>query len=212
MSDLRTTAYALLGLVQIPEPTPELEACLALLDAAWQDCATSEWPWFEDMLSYDNARLPQALLAGGARVGDAAMVSRGLIALDWYLGQVGLGLSADAAAGRLKLVGNRWRRRAGTSPGRLSEGDEQPIDAAAAVEACARAWRLTGDLRYADRARRSFAWFLGDNRLGLPLYDAGSGGCRDGLQAVDANPNQGAESTLAYHQARLGLIRAGLAD
>jgi hypothetical protein len=43
------------------------------------------------------------------------------------------------------------------------------------------------------------------------LYDAGSGGCRDGLRAADANPNQGAESTLA-HQARLGLIRAGLAD
>ena len=71
---------------------------------------------------------------------------------------------------------------------------------------------MTRWVRYAEFARRSFAWFLGDNRLGQPLYDAGSGGCRDGLQAVDTNLNQGAESTLAYHQARLGLIRAGLAD
>jgi hypothetical protein len=44
------------------------------------------------------------------------------------------------------------------------------------------------------------------------LYDTGSGGSRDGLQAARTNSNQGAESTLAYHQARLGLIRAGLAD
>jgi len=110
----------------------------------------------------------------------------------------------------LTLVGNAWRRKGMPRP--AYEGDEQPIDAAALVEAGAQAWRVTRWDRYAEFARRSFAWFLGDNRLGQPLYDAGSGGCRDGLQAVDTNLNQGAESTLAYHQARLGLIRAGLAD
>ena len=184
--------------------------CLERLNAAWQHTATSGWPWFEEQLSYDNARLAQALLAGGARAGDSDLVDQGLTALDWYLGQVGLGLSADPERGRLTLVGNKWRRKGAERAG--YEGDEQPLDAAAVVEACALAWRVTGDGRYATRALRSFAWFLGDNRLGLPVYDAGSGGCRDGLRAVDANPNQGAESTLAYHQARLGLIRAGLAD
>jgi hypothetical protein len=110
----------------------------------------------------------------------------------------------------LALVGNLWRRK-GEEPAAY-EGDEQPLDAAAVVEACALAWRVTGDARYASRALRSFGWFLGDNRLGLPLYDAGSGGGRDGLRVSDTNPNQGAESTLAYYQARLGLLRAGLAD
>jgi len=211
LGDLRSTAYALLGLVQIPEPTPELEQCLERLDTAWQNSATATWPWFEDVLSYDNARLAQALLAGGARAGDQAIVSRGLIALDWYLGQVGLGSGADTEQGSwLALVGNKWRRKGARRA--AYEGDEQAIDAAAVVEACAKAWRITGDPQYADRARRSFAWFLGDNRLGLPLYDAVSGGCRDGLRAVDTNPNQGAESTLAYYQARQALLKAGLAD
>jgi glycosyltransferase involved in cell wall biosynthesis len=210
LTDLRSMAYAVLGLVQIPEPTPELERCVERLDAAWQNTATSEWPWFEEQLSYDNARLAQALLAGGARAGDAAMADRGLIALDWYLEQVGLDPAGDPERGRLTLVGNLWRRKGVARP--EFEGDEQPIDAAAVVEAGAHAWRVTREQRYASLARRSFAWFLGDNRLGLPLYDAGSGGCRDGLRCVDTNVNQGAESTLAYHQARLGLIRAGLAD
>jgi hypothetical protein len=214
LTDLRTTAYALLGLVQIPEPTPELGRCLERLDGAWRANATAEWPWFENQLSYDNARLAQALLAGGARAGSREVIGRGLAALDWYLQQVGLGWlpagSADPAGRRLALVGNLWRRQ-GEEPAAY-EGDEQPLDAAAVVEACAQAWRVTGDSRYAARALRSFAWVLGDTRLGLPLYDAGSGGCRDGLRAVDTNPNQGAESTLAYYQARLGLLRAGLAD
>ncbi|MEY9927578.1 glycosyltransferase involved in cell wall biosynthesis [Catenulispora sp. GP43] len=216
LRDLRSVAYAVLGLVQVAEPTRELERCVARLDAAWQDAAIEGWPWFEEQLSYDNARLAQALLAGGARAGDAAVAGRGLRALDWYLAQVGLGVRADDANAdananvRLALIGNLWRRKGAARP--EYEGAEQPVDAAAAVEACAAAWRVTGDTRYARCARRSFGWFLGENRLGLPLYDSGSGGCRDGLQAGDTNPNQGAESTLAYHQARLGLIRAGLAD
>jgi glycosyltransferase involved in cell wall biosynthesis len=210
LTSLRSMAYAVLGLVRIPEPTPELQLCLSRLDAAWQDTATEDWPWFEEQLSYDNARLAQALLAGGARAGDAAMAGRGLRALDWYFGQVGLEAFEDAEHARLTLVGNAWRRKGMPRP--VYEGDEQPIDAAALVEAGAQAWRVTRRHRYAAFARRSFAWFLGDNRLGQPMYDARSGGCRDGLQAVDTNLNQGAESTLAYHQARLGLIRAGLAD
>ncbi|WP_194896763.1 glycosyltransferase [Catenulispora pinisilvae] len=207
LTDLRSTAYALLGLVQIPEPTPEFRTCLERLDTARQNATTEEWPWFEDQLSYDNARLAQALVAGGARIGDAALVGRGLKALDWYLGQVGLG-PVDSSQDRLRLVGNLWRRKGSPRPD--YEGDEQPLDAAAVVEACAQAWRVTADDRYASGARRSFAWFLGNNRLGLPLYDAGSGGCRDGSRFADVNPNQGAESTLAYYQARLGLTRAGL--
>ncbi|MFL6115706.1 MAG: glycosyltransferase [Catenulispora sp.] len=206
LTTVRSTAYSLLGLVRVPEPTAELALGVQRLDAALRAVATDDWPWFEDELTYDNARLPQALLAGGERSGDAAVMERALRALDWYLGQVGLG--ADEADGRLRLVGNLWRRRGRPQP--AYEGDEQPIDAAAVVEACVEAWRVTGREFYADRARRAFAWFLGANRLGIPLYDAASGGGRDGLRETDANPNQGAESTLAYYQALLPLRRAAL--
>ncbi|NUP46018.1 MAG: glycosyltransferase [Catenulispora sp.] len=203
---VRTTAYGVLGLVRVPEPTPELDLGVARLDAALTANATDDWPWFEDELTYDNARLPQALLAGGERAGDPAVVQRALTALDWYLAQVGLG--ADNPDGHLRLVGNLWRHKGRPSP--AYEGDEQPIDAAAVVEACVEAWRVTGREGYARQARRAFAWFLGANRLGTPLYDASSGGGRDGLRETDANLNQGAESTLAYYQALLALRQAAL--
>jgi len=209
LTTVRSTAYALLGLVRIPGPTPELALGVARLETAFRAAATEDWPWFEDELTYDNARLAQALLAGAERSGDAAMAADALRALDWYLGQVGLGADADDRPdGHLALVGNLWRRK-GVAPAAY-EGDEQPIDAAAVVEACVEAWRVTGREFYADRARRAFGWFLGANRLGLPLYDAGSGGGRDGLREGDANQNQGAESTLAYYQALLALRSADL--
>jgi glycosyltransferase involved in cell wall biosynthesis len=207
LTTVRSTAYGLLGLARVPEPSAELELGVARLDAAFTATATDDWPWFEDELTYDNARLPQALLLGGERTGDAAVMDRALRALDWYLGQVGIG--ADAPEGPMRLVGNLWRRKGVPRPG--YEGDEQPIDATAVVETCVEAWRVTGREFYADRARRAFAWFLGGNRLGIPLYDAASGGGRDGLCETDANANQGAESTLAYYQALLALRRAGLA-
>jgi hypothetical protein len=43
------------------------------------------------------------------------------------------------------------------------------------------------------------------------MYDGSSGGCRDGLREHEYNPNEGAESTLAYYQALLALTGAGLA-
>ena len=220
LSTVRSTAYALLGLVRVPEPTPELALGVARLEAAFRTNATDDWPWFEDELTYDNARLAQALLAGGERAGDGAVVHDALRALDWYLGQVGLGQTDPGQAdpgetgpgeepeGYLALVGNLWRRKGALPP--EYEGDEQPIDAAAVVEACVEAWRITGREFYADRARRAFGWFLGANRLGLPLYDASSGGGRDGLRETDVNLNQGAESTLAYYQALLALRSADL--
>jgi hypothetical protein len=45
----------------------------------------------------------------------------------------------------------------------------------------------------------------------VALYDPHTGGCRDGLSGAAgaaANPNQGAESTLAYYQALLALSHA----
>jgi hypothetical protein len=44
----------------------------------------------------------------------------------------------------------------------------------------------------------SYQWFLGNNDLGLSLYDPRTGGSADGLHSEGINLNQGAESTLAY--------------
>src|SRR5206468_8271575 len=110
-------------------------------------------------------------------------------------------------------VGNRWHRRHDEPAAWAGDedGDEQPIDTAATVEALVEAWQQTRDPRYARLAGWAYAWFLGRNRAGVRMYVDAAGGCRDGLSATGPNENQGAESTLAYYQALLSLVGAGLA-
>jgi glycosyltransferase involved in cell wall biosynthesis len=203
----RTIAFAVLGLARAgPEAVGgdadavlrELAARLANLQCA---NATPDWYWAEDVLAYDNARLPQALIAAGVRLGDDAMVDEGLRSLDWYADELGI----DEPY--LRLVGHRGRRRGEPRPG---AGDEQPLDAAALVEAEVEAFLATRDVARARHAVRAFEWFLGRNRLQLSVYDFATGGCHDGLGESGVNGNEGAESTLAYLQALLVLDAAGL--
>src|SRR5690606_19892142 len=103
----------------------------------------------------------------------------------------------------LHLVGNKgWHERGGEK----SVNDEQAIDAAAFVLAFRGAYLATLDRRYLQRMRQAFSWFLGGNRLGIPLYDFATAGCRDGLDATRANENQGAESTLSFLLALQGML------
>ena len=52
----------------------------------------------------------------------------------------------------------------------------------------------------------SHQWFLGNNDLGVSLYDPLTGGCADGLQEDGVNRNEGAESTLAYWISHMTVI------
>jgi glycosyltransferase involved in cell wall biosynthesis len=232
LSYLRSIAYAVLGLAHTEER--ELLGRLAdRLAGAFDE--RPGWYWFEEALTYDNARLPQALIAAGVKLGRDDLVQLGLTTLDWYLHQVGIG--GDSAS-VLKLVGNRWRRRMavrrGGSAGRthlgavrpgptratsrlrwsleLDEGDEQPLDAAAVVEALAHAWSATGEERYRRLCGHAFTWFYGVNRYGLALYAQSNGACHDGLGRDGINANCGAESTLAYYQALHAAASIGAVD
>jgi hypothetical protein len=86
--------------------------------------------------------------------------------------------------------------------------DQQPVEACAMISACLEAQRLTGDERWFIEAKRIFGWFLGKNDLQTPLYDARTGGCRDGLHPDRVNENQGAESTLSFLMALLEMQAA----
>jgi glycosyltransferase involved in cell wall biosynthesis len=204
---LRTAAYTTLGLARLDADRLEddaerlLERCVAHLESAFATCSGDGWSWFEDALRYDNARLPQALLVGGAALGRQEAVEVGLHSLAWLGDQCGL------ADGLLRLPGHHGRQRDEPAPGR---GDEQPLDASALVEAELAALAVTGDAVHGARARRAFEWFLGRNSLGRPLYDFATGGCGDGLGERDVNANEGAESTLAFHRAQLLLDAAEL--
>ena len=109
----------------------------------------------------------------------------------------------------MRLVGNLWRRADDSLPAE-HEGDEQPVDVAALVEALIEAFTQTGGEHYGRQAVRAFEWFLGRNTHGVPVYDFATGGCHDGLGPAGPNDNEGAESTLAFLQARLALEGAGL--
>ena len=165
--------------------------------------ATHDWYWAEDQLAYDNARLPQALIAAGSRLGDDELLGEGLRALDWYSGEVGHRRPRSCAT---SAISNRQTRQ----PLHPGSGDEQPLNAAALTEAQTEAFRATGSEAAARRAVRAFEWFLGRNRLDTAVYDFATGGCHDGLGETAVNVNEGAESTLAYLQALLVLDAAGL--
>ncbi len=203
----RGAAFTVLGLARpAPDVLPDslsglLRTLAERLRLLYDETRTEKWRWFEDRLTYDNARFPQALLVAGRRLGDQGLVDAGLESLDWYAEQCALSTPV------VRLVGNAWRDQHATS---ADEGDEQPVDAAALVEAYAEALTATGVAEHGRRAVKTFEWFFGRNRLGRPVYDFATGGCHDGLGPVRVNENEGAESTLAFLQALLALDDAGL--
>jgi glycosyltransferase involved in cell wall biosynthesis len=165
------------------------ESLTAKLTQRFADAATGDWQWFEDVVSYTNAKLPHALILSGRCLGNGAMLELGLKTLRWLV------KIQTSEAGSFRPVGSngfypRGRERA--------LFDQQPIEAQATVSACIEAYHATSDLFWVAEARRAFEWFLGRNDLGMALYDAGTGGCRDGLHVDRLSQNQGAESTLAF--------------
>ncbi|HWH68412.1 MAG TPA: glycosyltransferase, partial [Candidatus Sulfotelmatobacter sp.] len=165
------------------------ETLTARLMELFQTAAQPDWPWFEESLSYDNAKLPHALILSGYATGQPAVFKRGLEALRW-LAQI-----QTSENGHFRPIGSNGFYRRG---GPRAQFDQQPIEAHCMVSACLAAYRTTVDSWWSDQAQRAFDWFLGWNDLGLELYSSKTGGCRDALHVDRVNDNQGAESTLAF--------------
>ena len=160
------------------------------LVALWKACATEHWPWFEDSVTYENARFSQALILSGQWMPDPAALEIGLTSLRWLVS------IQKTQSGCFRPIGsNGFYQRDGAR----ADFDQQPLEAQAMVAACNEASRATQDASWSREAKRAFEWFLGRNDLGLPLYDFTTGGCGDGLHHDRVNENQGAESTLAFH-------------
>lgn len=195
LDGLRPWAHVILGcLAALTGERPPVSARIVLEALAGRLFNTFEstdeaWPWPESVVTYENAILAQALVEAGDWLRYPKMIERGLRTLDWLLD------AQTAEAGYVELVGNRgwWPR--GESPARF---DQQPIDAAALVEACAAAWRVSARPTFLTEMLRAYAWFSGANAVGISVSDPAIGGCGDGLSAIGVNANQGAESTLAW--------------
>lgn len=193
---LRAVAFALLGLHEYLKVFLGQRGVEAIrkelaerLLGRFQKESTEQWPWCEETLSYDNARLPQALIVSGTGLGDAEMVRVGVNSLDWLTA-----LQRAPDGGFLPIGSEGFYSRGGSR----AKFDQQPIEACATVSASLDAWRVTLDKKWINEMWRAFSWFLGENVLHESLYDPTTGGCRDGLHADRANENQGAESTLSF--------------
>jgi glycosyltransferase involved in cell wall biosynthesis len=206
----RAWSYALLGMddylraFEGDRGVETLRTALAeRLLALYQRTAGREWPWFEERVTYCNARLSQALIVSGARMGHEPMIAAGIASLNWLLS-----IQSSAQGNFAPIGSNGFFERGGTT----ALFDQQPVEACTIVSASLEAHRVTGDPCWSEHARLAFNWFLGQNDLHVSLYDASTGGCRDGLHADRANENQGAESTVSFLLALLEMRSAHRPD
>src|SRR5439155_504087 len=143
---------------------------LRLLEA-FRRTQSPDWPWFEDRLTYSNARLSQALLVSAAWMEHEEMLAAGTRSLAW------LATIQCSEDGYFAPIGSNGFYRRGAAKALY---DQQPLEACGMVSACLEAGRLTGETRWTEHARRAFGWFFGQNHLQQSLYDAATGGCRVG--------------------------------
>jgi hypothetical protein len=187
----RTMSFAALGAAEILAVQPHDSGAQRLLadcvDTIGRPADDPEWSWFEPRLTYANAVLAEALVAAGALLRRPDVLGDGLAALRWLLAR-------ETVDGHLSPTGS-----GGAGPDdRPPMFDQQPIEAAAMADACARAFVVTGDPAWHDGVDLAIGWFLGANDAGLPVGDGDCGGGYDGLEAHGVNRNQGTESTLAW--------------
>ena len=151
------------------------------------------WEWFEGYLTYANSVLPEALLCAGLVTGEKHYKEIALKSFDFLL-------SSIFNKRGIEVISNkRWLFK-GQDQGKYGE---QPIDVAYTLMALSKFNMEFKNPDYSDKMVIAFNWFLGDNRLDQIIYNPCTGGCFDGLEENNINPNQGAESTVSYLMARL---------
>ena len=203
----RAWAYCILGMQAYLDWFPgdraiqDVRNALAnrLLDI-YERTHSSTWRWFEKSLSYANARLSQALILAGWRSDNQRMIEAGMDSLKWLV----IEQHRDDKNVFVPIGSNGFFVE-GSEKARF---DQQPVEACAMVSACLEVYRLTEESHWLEEAQCVFGWFLGKNDLQAPLYDATTGGCRDGLHPDRINENQGAESTLSFLMALLEMQAA----
>lgn len=195
----RARAFIVLGLAPFLAQHPDCREARGILIALAEDLlaklrehSAADWTWFEPVLAYDNARLPEALIRAGLELDRPDMTEAGVKALSWLCGV------QRTPQGQFRAYGVAgFGKRLTMSP----PFDQQPVEVAATIDACAAAFEATGDTVWVNEARRAFDWYFGANDLGVALADPVRGVCYDGLTPERANLNQGAESVLSFQLA-----------
>jgi hypothetical protein len=194
----KALAYGLLGTSKLGHHGATEKMADGLVDM-YHQYADENWAWFSDNLTYANALHPWGLLAAYQLVPKAEYRSVGLSSLNFLLTHLKLYRIPV-------LVGNdgEWWRKGRTMP----LFDQQPIDAAYLTLACLKAFEITENQFYLDKAKFYYSWFHGNNihRASMIRPD---GACYDGLNNTGPNQNAGAESTICYILASLAMLQVG---
>ena len=155
--------------------------------------STPDWQWFEGYLTYANSILPEAMLY-------AWLITRDNIYKNIAKASLAFLLSRTFNENGIEVISNKSWLKKGSIAGQFGE---QPIDVAYTIMTLNKFYNAFYDGEYLVKMNRAFNWFLGDNRLKQIIYNPCTGGCYDGLEEIQVNINQGAESTVSFLMARL---------
>lgn len=162
-------------------------------------CKDKDWVWYEESLTYSNARLPHAMLMAGQFKNNKKYIAAGLESLEWLFSQL-----VDDNNKYISLIGNDGWLVKGQPKAKF---DQQPVEIPPLIDACYQAYLITKDNEWITRINLAFSWYLGNNERQEPICDFVTGGCYDGLTANMFNQNQGAESTISWLLALLRMTK-----
>lgn len=195
----RAIAFAIIGLYHYYQKNPNTEILTLIKKLA--DClvqrynleCSEDWHWFENVLSYSNSKLPEALYLAYDITQNKEYLQIAESSLKFLTELIFL-------EGKICLIGQKgWYKQ----NGKRALFDQQPVDASSLVNTYLTAFSITKNDEYYKNAIESIHWFYGNNHLEQMIYDETTGGCFDGIGKYTLNMNQGAESTLSHLIARL---------
>lgn len=167
------------------------------LAASYRKHFSPSWKWYENILSYDNGRLPLGMLYAYQITGNKKYLEISLESLDFLLAQ-----TYNKEQDCFSFPGYRgWFIK----DKEKALFGQQPIEAGSTVEVCVMAYEVTHEKKYLDFALKAFEWYSGRNILGIDMLNKSTGGIKDGLEEWGVNPNEGAESILSFALACLAL-------
>ncbi|MBR9704435.1 glycosyltransferase [Candidatus Pacearchaeota archaeon] len=197
----RSKAFAITGLYYYYKSTKDEKILNKLIKFSndllnhFNEESSEEWHWFESILTYSNARLPEAMFLAYDITKDEKYLEVANKTLKFLTNLMFI-------KGEFAPIGqNGWYNR----NGERAFFDQQPLDVSSITTAYLTAHKITEEKEHLNNAIIAFNWFLGKNHLKQMMYDETTGGCYDGLGKHSVNLNQGAESTVSYYLARMFL-------
>ena len=157
LTHIHARAYAALGLATVLAAEPgnvavadALRSAVTPIAEAYHEIAGPDWGWCEPVMTYDLGRIPESLIRAGLVLSDHGLLTAGLEMLNFYAGIV-------IEDGMFVPVGNDgWYPRGGER----ARFGQQPLEAAAFVDASLAALAATGDETYRRFSQIAYDWFF----------------------------------------------------